>query len=286
VEPSIGDYLASGMARQLGRLHTQLGLAPFLPQHHGKPNEKPGKPADVINNKFVNGRSYNCKRIVLSEEFKPVFSEKTLKLISFVSPLDEALVGDERNGAMVHFMAMRNGTAPRVKLSIPSLAELSAATKSAAEQQHASRENEPPQKPTLVNETPHDETPRDETPRNDGIDDELLDGAEFGGAPAGRGPGLPKRKPAGATGAAAPTQTKKQKLKEKKAAARAAARASSRRPTGRQPRRQSPIRATRRRRRRSSIRAMRTTRRPRTIRRPDSPRASCLLRRHARHLRG
>jgi hypothetical protein len=112
-EASIGDYLSAGMSIALSRTHKKLGLAQFKPTHFGKATEKKRDVKVVIANKFNNGRLYPCKRIVLCEEFKSYFSEKTRTLISFVPPLDELLDNNPRNNAMKHFVAVRNGTAPR-----------------------------------------------------------------------------------------------------------------------------------------------------------------------------
>jgi hypothetical protein len=113
-EPSIGEYLLGGMARFLGLAHKRLKLAPFKPKHAGKVGKEVARvPMDVIGNKFFNARHYPCKRIVLSEEFKPLFSEKLQGHIRFVPPLDSALEDNERNSAMRHFVALCDGSAVR-----------------------------------------------------------------------------------------------------------------------------------------------------------------------------
>jgi hypothetical protein len=97
-----------------------------------------------------------------------------------------------------------------VTISFPT--DVLPSAKSTAEQEQSSRENEPPQKPPLVDDGVNDEV-------LDGLDG--LDGTKFDPAPpGGRGPGLPpaKRKPMGAA-AEALTMTKKQRLQEKKKAA-------------------------------------------------------------------
>jgi len=112
-EPSMGDYLPAGMKVHLGRLHTRLKLASFKPLHEGKATEKVRKVEDVISNKFLNGRSYPCKRIVLSEEFRAFFSEKTAALLTFVPAADEALIDNERNALFRHCISVRNGDTPK-----------------------------------------------------------------------------------------------------------------------------------------------------------------------------
>ena len=108
------------MAKALGALHRKLKLAPFLPLRKGKKTEERARSvADVIANKMLNGRNYACKRIVLSEEFEDVFSKKTRGLITFVPPGDGALMDNDRNTAMCHFMALRAGSAVRAVLTFP-----------------------------------------------------------------------------------------------------------------------------------------------------------------------
>ena len=104
------------MAVSLGNLHTKLKLASFKPLHAGKATEKARVPKEVIFNKNFNGRFNPCKRIVLSEEFMPVFSEKTRGHLRFVPSNDEALSDNMRNDAMRHFMAIRNGVTARTEL--------------------------------------------------------------------------------------------------------------------------------------------------------------------------
>jgi hypothetical protein len=106
------------MAVSLGNLHNKLKLASFKPLHPGKASEAPRVPKDVIHNKNFNGRFNACKRIVLSDEFMPVFSEKTRGLLTFVPSTDPAVLRgeNERNDAMRHFMAIRNGVAARTEL--------------------------------------------------------------------------------------------------------------------------------------------------------------------------
>ena len=108
------------MAKALGALHRKLKLAPFLPLRKGKKTEERARSvADVIANKILNGRNYACKRIVLNEEFEHVFSKKTHGLITCVPPGDGALMDNDRNTAMCHFMALRAGSAVRAVLTFP-----------------------------------------------------------------------------------------------------------------------------------------------------------------------
>mmetsp|Transcript_63012 Transcript_63012/g.140333 ORF Transcript_63012/g.140333 Transcript_63012/m.140333 type:complete len:101 (-) Transcript_63012:248-550(-) len=72
-EPSLGDCVPEGMVQRLSKIHRQLELASFKPSHEGKPGkEKERKIEDVISNKFLNGRHYACKRIVLSDESRSI----------------------------------------------------------------------------------------------------------------------------------------------------------------------------------------------------------------------
>ena len=140
-EPSIGDYLNSGMATSLGRAHARLQLAPFRPMHKGKPNEQPRETKGVIARKFFNARHSACKRIVLSSEFQPIFSEKTQAMIRFVPPGDEELTCNERNAAMAHFAALRSGTAAR---AVPVFPDEQGAADQENSQQEPPRATQPP----------------------------------------------------------------------------------------------------------------------------------------------
>ena len=126
-ERSIGDYLTSGMAPALERLHKRLMLAPFKPTHAGKPKEKARQPASVIANKFFNGRFYKCSRIILAEDFKQYFSERTAALLTFV-PAAEIEDGNERNSAMRHFVELREGRALRTTIAFPQEPKASSAS--------------------------------------------------------------------------------------------------------------------------------------------------------------
>lgn len=118
-EPAIGDYLVDGMANNLAKLHKRLKLAPFKPMHQGKSTQKERDAKGVIANMFFNRRHYDCKRIVLSEEFREIFSAKTQARLTFVPAGNEQLLNNERNDAMHHFVGLRTGTATRAVLVFP-----------------------------------------------------------------------------------------------------------------------------------------------------------------------
>ena len=73
----------------------------------------------MIYNKFFNARHSNCKRIVLSENFREIFSASTQGRITFVPAGDERLLDNERNAAMCRFVALREGSAVRAVPTFP-----------------------------------------------------------------------------------------------------------------------------------------------------------------------
>ena len=120
-EPSLGDYVPAGMVTYFSKIHRKLKLADFKPAHAGKAGkEKARKVEDVIANKIFNGRNYPCKRIVLSGEFRSIFSLKTQSHLTFKPAGDSALgPNNERNAAMAMFVAVRENTRVRQPLVFP-----------------------------------------------------------------------------------------------------------------------------------------------------------------------
>ena len=106
----------------LARIHRKLKLVEFPPAHAGKEGKEKARPVkDVIKNKWSNGRHYNCKRIlVLSEEFRDEFSNKTQSLITFTNDPNDLGADNKRNAAMRTFVEMRKGVTGRTAIAYPS----------------------------------------------------------------------------------------------------------------------------------------------------------------------
>jgi len=96
-EPSLGDYLPSGVTLRLGRVCTDL-LPPFKPTKKGEARA----PKDVIRLRHQNARDAPkpYARMVLSDELKEYIQSKSRSSVTWVEPSSEALVDNIRNSVM------------------------------------------------------------------------------------------------------------------------------------------------------------------------------------------
>ena len=113
-EPSLGDYLPDGMAKQLGYLHRLL-LPPFKPTNHGTPRALAREAGKTIALRFQNGRQQRYPRLVLDESFKDHLGEKALKALGdscFVPSSDERLLDNARNHFFGEMIKVHAGHLP------------------------------------------------------------------------------------------------------------------------------------------------------------------------------
>ena len=112
-EPSLGDYLPDGMAKELGKVHEML-LPPFKPSNYGTPRAQPRPAKKVIHLRFQNGRQTYYPRLVLDEKFKDYLGEKALKVMvnNFVPSNDERLLYNARNDFFGDMIKMHEGSLP------------------------------------------------------------------------------------------------------------------------------------------------------------------------------
>ena len=209
-EPSVGDYLPSGMKQRLAKIHKQLKLPPFQPTRLGKPGAKERSTSDVFSNRFFNGRFIAYKRIVLDERHRDRFSDKVQAHITFVASDSEALLDNERNAAFEYYLKVHSGAVAKCEPQLPSSKENRAPPPA---QPPSATAPHPLSAATVVAAAAPATTVTDSEP---GVD--VLDGMELdpGSNPAPPPP-LPKAKGLALGGVS--TLTKSDQLKAKRAAA-------------------------------------------------------------------
>ena len=214
-EPSLGDYIPSGLARRYESLHTQLKLAKLPPSHAGKVNEAARGVQRAVHLRFqngrqgINGRPY--KRMVFDDAYESHISEKARAFVCFVPSTSVELHDNRRNDLLRDLIKVYAGEMPKMRVSFPT----DPATTD-------------PETPEVVREAKtaavdiDEGSPPDSEANAKDVTDldgkELADGDSSDEEGARNLPQLPKR---AANNSSTSGETKKQKLKEKKAAAAA-----------------------------------------------------------------
>ena len=121
-EPSIGEYLGTGMKRRLKKIHNQH-FPPPKPFNVGSVNEKPRDIGQIIALRFQNARNFRAgqatyKRMVIDEAFKCHFSSKVVESIVFVPALNDidGLLHNKRNAFLRTMVELYQGAGEEVRV--------------------------------------------------------------------------------------------------------------------------------------------------------------------------
>ena len=125
-EPSMGDYIPSGLAMRYRSLHKKLKLAPLTPAHAGKMNETERDVKRAAHLRFQNGRQglngRPYKRMVFDEKYKEHITTKAPKAaqyVNFVSSLSEELQDNKRNDLLGTLLKVYSGELPAMQINFP-----------------------------------------------------------------------------------------------------------------------------------------------------------------------
>lgn len=102
-EPSMGDYLPSGLPMRLGAICGEL-LPPFAASKKGAP--RPAKQVIALRHQNARDAPTAYKRMVLSSEFQEYIQPKSRASVTWVEPSSEQLKDNVRNAVMGELVGM------------------------------------------------------------------------------------------------------------------------------------------------------------------------------------